>query len=217
VSRLSVWGHSAGRPPALDGQNGYPAGRGWPEGRTWQGAPELDFEDACPSLPTGTRTRCPPLRYMPRDHDVSSNEATAGSDEAAQQRDGDRKRRIRHYAEGSFGQSQVACIGSHDRHATAGEPVLECARSSPVEFHGNDPSPMLDQRSGQRTGTCANINDEVAGSDPSVDHHLLGPALIELMPPPACPFLGHGGPSRTSSWPQVTPEGGAIAGAPNAA
>ena len=86
----------------------------------------------------------------------------ARSDETAQQRDGDRKRRISHHSEGPLGQSQVACIRSHDRHVAVCEAVLERARSCSVKFHCNDPSPMLDKRSGERTGPCANIDYELA-------------------------------------------------------
>src|ERR1700733_6617636 len=62
------------------------------------------------------------------------------------------------------------------------------------------------------TGPCAYINDEVAWPNSSVGHQLLGPTTIELMPPPACPFPGHGGPSQSSSFPQLIAENGAVVG-----
>ena len=68
-----------------------------------------------------------------------------------------------------------------------------------MKFHCDDPSTMLDKRARQRTGPCAYINDEVARPYSSVGHHLLGPTTIELMPPPMCPFPGHGGPSHRTS------------------
>jgi hypothetical protein len=81
-----------------------------------------------------------------------------------------------------------------------------------VKFHCDDPSPLLDKRARQRTGTGANVNDEMAWPNSSVGHHLFGPTTIELMPPPACPFPGHGGPSQSSSLPQLIAEDGSVVG-----
>ena len=68
-----------------------------------------------------------------------------------------------------------------------------------MQFDCDDSSSMLDKGTGQRAGPCTNIEHEVARPNASVGHHLLGPMLMELMPPPACPYPGHGEPSRTSS------------------
>lgn len=145
---------------------------------------------------------------MPWDNDVSSNEATARSDETAQERDRDRKRRVGDHSEGPLGQSQVARISSDNCHSAVSETVLERAGSYPVKFHSDHPSPTFDQRSGDRTGPCTNIDYELARSDSRVGHQLLGPLPIELMPPPARPFPGHGGPSPRTSHSHVTAEVG---------
>jgi hypothetical protein len=139
---------------------------------------------------------------VPGHDDVGSNEATSGRDETAQERHGDRKWWIGHYPKGSLGQSQVTGIGPYHCHVAVVEAIPQCLRSVAMQFDGNDPSSMVDQRSGERTVPCADIDDEVARADSSVGHNLLGPTPIELMPPPACPFHGHGEPSQRTSWSQ---------------
>ena len=44
----------------------------------------------------------------------------------------------------------------------------QCVLPVWVKFHCDDPSPMLDQRERQRTGSCTNVNDEVAWRNSSV-------------------------------------------------
>jgi hypothetical protein len=60
---------------------------------------------------------------VPRDNYVGTNKATSWRDETAQQRDGDRKRRVRHHSEWTLGESQVNGIGSHDLHVEAYEAI----------------------------------------------------------------------------------------------
>jgi hypothetical protein len=199
-------GYSAGRSLACDRQDGNAARWLWPEGRARQRASELGLEGASPAVRARPCASHPPPRRVPRDDDVGANEATSGSDETAQQRDGDRKRRVSHHSEGTLGQSQVAGIGSHNLHIEAVEAMPQCARPIWVKFHCDDPSSMLDKRARQRPGPCANINDEVAWPNSGVGHHLLGPTTIELMPPPACPFPGHGEPSHRTSHIQLIAE-----------
>lgn len=136
---------------------------------------------------------------MPRDNNIRSNQATAGRDETAQHRDGDRKGWVRHHSKGPLGQTQVAGVGSHNLYVEVDEAVPQHARPVWVKLHRDDPSSLLDKGSRQRTSPCADVDYKVAWAYPSVGHNLFGPTPIELVPPPACPYHGHGEPSRTSS------------------
>jgi hypothetical protein len=108
---------------------------------------------------------------VPRNDDVSSDEATSWRDETAQDRHRDRKRWVRHHSKWPLGQSQVAGIGSHDFHVEVDEPIPQRTHSVWVEFDCDDSSSVLDERPGERAFSRTDIDYEVAWLYASVEHH----------------------------------------------
>jgi hypothetical protein len=64
-----------------------------------------------------------------------------------------------------------------------------------MQFEGDDTRAVTKQRSRYRSGSGADIKNEVAGTNTGVVNEPFGPPTIESMPSPTCPFPGHGRPS----------------------
>lgn len=104
-------------------------------------------------------------------------------EEPAQQDAGDRERGVGDDVERPAGETEIRRIGLHDRDMTrkAGAQVIGATW---VPFDGDHRSAGSDERRRNGAASGADVEDEVARSDPRVSDEPTRPSRIELVPTP---------------------------------
>jgi hypothetical protein len=135
----------------------------------------------------------PPLRQVAWNDDVSLDHPAPLRHQTPEEMVGDAERWVRDHAEGPSGQLEICCIDLHHDDRLAGEALAKSGRSAGVQLDGDDAGSCVQERVGQDTGTCTDVEYEMAGLDRRVGDDQSSPALIEPVPPPQRPGTpGHG-------------------------
>ena len=123
-----------------------------------------------PSRPS-TRARRPPsrppLRGVPGDEDICSNESTSRRDQASQDCRRDGKWWICDDPIGTPWRSQIDRIGDDNSYGLAREPSPQIGRPLGMELTGNDMGTTVEEMFSESTGAGADVYDKIARTDPA--------------------------------------------------
>lgn len=111
-------------------------------------------------------------------------ETAGGMAEPPEQRCRDGEGGIGDNLEGPTRQSQISGVSLDDDERLSSEVFSELGGTTGVKLEGHDLRASRQERPSDSAGTCANVEHEVAGFDPGTCDESLGPAAIELVPPP---------------------------------
>jgi hypothetical protein len=137
---------------------------------------------------------------MAWNHEVGGDQPAPAAQEPPDDRGGDAERRIGHYPERAPRKPEIGGIDLHHGDVGARKSLPELAGPTRVKLDRDDTRTGIHQRTGDRAGTGANIENKVAGFDPCRANEPTSPVVSELMPSPACPPSdGHDAPSPSST------------------
>jgi hypothetical protein len=118
-------------------------------------------------------------RHAPFHQQVRAGQRAQGIvQQAAQQRGGDRERDACHHAVGAAGEWHLARVAVDHRDLAGGEAPLEAARQPSVTLDGDDPRASGGQRHRDRAVTGAEVEHEVAWTDPGAPDQLSGDTAV---------------------------------------
>lgn len=124
--------------------------------------------------------------------------AAPGREESPEQGAADGKGRVGHHGERPGRKSQISRIGPHDLDAVA-EAFAQLRSSSRMQLDGNDPHADVDECSGDRSVTRADVEYERARSQLGLSDEPARPRRAEFVPSPRPSRPGHGDAPSTSS------------------
>jgi hypothetical protein len=117
--------------------------------------------------------------------EVGRGEPGSGLQQQAQEVGGDPVGRVGHDAEPAPGQREAP--GIRFDHRDAGEALAQERGAAGMQFDGDNPGSGADQVAGERAGTRADVEDELARSDLGRGDDAGGPLVIEPVPSPRRP------------------------------